>query len=119
MNHATDNDQSTTAGTAKIIYFLYLASLIVVIAITAIVGVILAYVNRDGAPDWLESHYRFQIRTFWMAAFYWVIGMMLLQFIIGWVILLFLIFWLILRCAKGIKYLDRREAYPDPETWLF
>ena len=117
MNQAPDNDQSATTGTAKIVYLLYLASIIV--GLTAIVGLILAYVNREDAPDWLESHYRFQIRTFWMAVFYWVTGVMLLQLIIGWLILLFLLFWLIVRCAKGIKYLDRRQAYPIPETWLF
>lgn len=117
VNHATDNDQSATVGTAKIVNILYLAS--IVIGITAIVGLILAYVNREDAPDWLESHYRFQIRTFWMGVFYWVTGMMLLNFIIGWVILLFLFFWLIVRCAKGIKYLDRKEAYPAPMSWMF
>ena len=117
VNHANDNDQSTSTGTAKIVYFLYLASII--INIIAIVGLILVYVNKDDAPAWLESHYRFQIRTFWMAVFYWVTGIMLLHFIIGWVVLLFLFFWLIVRCAKGLKYIDRREAYPNPETWLF
>jgi uncharacterized membrane protein len=117
VNHATGNDQFTTAGTAKIVYILYLASIL--IGITAIVGLILAYVNREDAPDWLQSHYRFQIRTFWMAVFYWVTGIILLNFIIGWVVLLFLLFWLIVRCAKGIKYLDRREAYPTPMTWMF
>src|SRR4051794_34155120 len=50
--------------TAKLIYILYLASLIV--GVTAIVGLIMAYVNRGGAPEWVETHYRLQIRTFWI-----------------------------------------------------
>src|SRR5688500_4715856 len=36
--------------TAKLVYILYLASLIV--GITAIIGVIIAYVNRGDAPAW-------------------------------------------------------------------
>src|SRR5438477_11416343 len=49
------------ADTAKIVYILYLVSLI--FGLTSIVGVIMAYVNRADAPGWVRSHYRFQIRT--------------------------------------------------------
>ena len=116
MNETTDNN-SAGAGTAKLVYILYLVSLL--IGITALVGLIIAYVNRDDAPGWLQSHYRFQIRTFWIGALYMIVGTLLLQFLIGLVILLFFIFWLILRCAKGIKYLDKQEAYPNPVSWMF
>ena len=89
------------------------------IGITAIVGLIVAYVPRDDAPGWLQSHYQFQIRTFWIGLLYMIVGIMLLQFLIGLLILLFFIFWLIVRCAKGIKYLDKEEAYPEPGSWMF
>jgi uncharacterized membrane protein len=26
--------------------------------------------------------------------------------------------WFIVRCALGLNRLLRREAYPDPESWL-
>ena len=117
MNKVTDNEQPTTAGTAKIIYILYLVG--IVIGITAIAGLIMAYVNRDGAPDWLKSHYQFQIRTFWIGALYLFIGVLLSQFIIGLFIILFWLLWLIVRCAKGVKYIDQKEAYPDPKGWMF
>ena len=116
MNETTDNNNAG-AGTAKLVYILYLVSLL--IGITAIVGLIIAYVNRDDAPGWLQSHYRFQVRTFWIGALYMFVGILLLQFLIGLLILLFFIFWLIVRCAKGIKYLDKEEAYPDPGSWMF
>ena len=48
-----------------------------------------------------------------------IVGTLLLQFLVGLLILLFFIFWLIVRCAKGIKYLDREEAYPEPGSWMF
>lgn len=117
MNDATNNEKSASTGTAKIIYILYLVSII--IGITAIAGLIMAYVNKDDAPDWLKSHYHFQIRTFWIGALYLFIGVLLSQFIIGLFIILFWLLWLIVRCAKGIKFLDREEAYPDPTGWLF
>ena len=117
MNEITDNEKPAGTGTAKIIYFLYLASIL--IGITAIAGLIMAYVNRNDAPDWLKSHYQFQIRTFWIGALYLFIGVLLSQFIIGLLILLFWLLWLIVRCARGIKYLDRREAHPDPTGWMF
>ena len=117
MNDTGNNEKSVSTGTARIIYFLYLASIL--IGITAIAGLIMAYVNRDDAVDWLKSHYQFQIRTFWIGAMYLFIGVLLSQFIIGLLVLLFFLLWLIVRCARGIKYLDRREAYPDPAGWMF
>ena len=102
---------------AKLIYILYLVSII--IGISAIAGLIMAYINRDDSPDWLNSHYRFQIRTFWIGALYLFIGLLLSQVIIGLFILLFWLLWLIVRCAKGLKYLDREEAYPNPTGWMF
>ena len=117
MNDVTDNGKPASTGIAKIIYILYLVSII--IGITAIVGLIMAYVNKDDAPDWLKSHYQFQIRTFWIGALYLFIGVLLSQFIIGLFIILFWLLWLIVRCAKGIKYLVQEVAYPAPTDWMF
>jgi uncharacterized membrane protein len=117
VNEITSNEKSDTAGSAKLVYILYLISII--IGITAIVGLVIAYVNRDDAADWLKSHYRFQIRTFWIGALYLFIGVLLYQLVIGAFILLFWLFWLIVRCAKGMKYLDRQQAHPAPQSWMF
>lgn len=118
MNTDTFNANVPGAGTAKIIYILYLVS--IVISITAIVGLIMAYVNRDDdTPAWLQSHYQFQIRTFWIGALYLFVGILLFQFIIGWVILLYWLVWVIVRCTKGLKYLNRQEAFPNPKIWGF
>ena len=117
MNDVTDNEKPASTAIAKMIYILYLVSII--IGITAIVGLIMAYVNKDDAPDWLKSHYQFQIRTFWIGALYLFIGVLLSQFIIGLFIILFWLLWLIVRCAKGIKYLVQEVAYPAPKDWMF
>ena len=102
---------------AMIVYIAYLASL--AFPPLAIVGLVLAYVNRDAAPDWLKSHYTFQIRTFWIGLLYTAIGVVTLIIIIGWFIFLFVAIWMIIRCVKGMKYLGNAEPYPNPTTWLW
>ena len=81
------------AGTAKVIYILYLVS--IVVGITSIIGVIMAYVKKSDAPDWLASHYRFQIRTFWMGFLYSLVGMITMPVMIGFLVFLFVLVWLI------------------------
>jgi uncharacterized membrane protein len=117
MTEAAASDNPTTEGTAKIIYILYLVA--IVLGITGIVGVVMAYIYKGDAPDWLKSHYQFQIRTFWIGALYMVIGVILTFVFIGFFILLFLVVWLIIRCVKGMKSLDQKEAHPDPTGWMF
>ena len=104
-------------GTARIIYILYLVALAV--GITGLVGVVMAYVNKDGAPEWLQSHYHFQIRTFWIGLLYNVIGLVTTLVLIGWVILALALVWFIIRCVKGLKSLNNGEAVPNPESWMF
>jgi uncharacterized membrane protein len=117
MNNHTESLKPSTEGSAKLVYIMYLLSIL--FGITSIVGLIIAYVNRDDAPPWLQSHYQFQIRTFWIGFLYLLIGFMLYQVIIGFFILLFWLVWLIVRCAKGMKSLDQREPYPNPAGWFF
>ncbi len=111
-----ESTQETTKGTVKIIYVLYLVG--VVFWLTGIIGVVMAYVNRGDAPDWLKTHYQFQIRTFWIGALYMLIGAILTIFVIGYILIILWMVWLIIRCIKGIKYLDKEEAYPSPTKWL-
>ncbi len=107
--------ESTT--TAKIIYFLLIVSTI--FGITCIIAVVMAYINNDDVDNWLQTHYRFQIRTFWIGLLYFVIGAVLSPFIIGYLVFLFTFFWLIIRCAKGLKQLEKQQPVNNPESWMF
>ena len=123
----SDQEISATAGaatgnpadasTAKLIYILYLVG--IVVGITSLVGVIMAYVKKSEAPAWVQSHYRFQIRTFWMGMLYSIIGMITLPIMIGALILLFVLIWLIMRCIKGMGHAERGEPVQNVETWMF
>ena len=105
---------STTVPT--IIYVLYLANFL--LPFTGLIGVIMAYINK-GDDNFLQSHYQFQIRTFWIGLLYLIIGALLTVIIIGWLILLFYAIWLIVRCVKGLKYLGKQEPMPEPTSWMF
>lgn len=106
---------STT--TPKIIYILFLANM--VIPFLGIIGVVMAYINKDDAPEWLQSHYQFQIRTFWIGSLFFLLGLVLSLVLIGYFLILFTIVWVIIRCVKGMKSLDAIQAHPDPKSWMF
>jgi uncharacterized membrane protein len=117
MTQLEPRPAETSASNAKVIYILYLVS--IVVGLTGLVGVIMAYVYRKDAPDWLRSHYRFQIRTFWIGLLYVVLGMLLTAVFVGFLVLLFWLVWLIIRCVKGMQQLERSEPVSDVETWLW
>lgn len=105
------------SGNANLIYILYLVS--IVVGITAIIGVVMAYMAKDEAPDWLRSHYNNQINIFWKGLLYSIIGGILCVIMIGFIILLFALIWYIVRTVKGMQSLSRGEPYPNPSSWLF
>lgn len=116
----TSVESALTGGNksnATIVYILYLASLIV--GVTGIIGVIMAYVAKGEAPDWLKSHYIFLIRTFWIGLLFAVIGIVLMIVLIGWIVLLFTLVWWIVRCVQGLNYLGKNQAVPNYQSWLF
>ncbi len=106
-----------TGSNAKIVYILYLSSII--FGVTSIVGVIMAYLNKAQAPEWLQSHYRYQIRTFWIGILFGFIGGLLTLVVIGIFILLFVLVWLIVRCVKGLMALDKQQPMANAGTWFW
>jgi len=82
--------------------------------ITWIVGVIIDYVKKDEAVGtWLESHYRWQIRTFWWGLLWGVIGSILLLILVGWFVLVAAGIWIIYRVVKGAIYLSEGKPLPS------
>jgi uncharacterized membrane protein len=102
-------------GAALFGYILLLASLIFMV--TGVIAVVIAYIYRDEAPAWLQSHYQLQIRTFWISLLVVAIGTLLLKVMIGFLIMLVWLVWFLARCIKGVRYINRRRPYPNPESW--
>ncbi|MBN2646820.1 MAG: hypothetical protein JXR44_03435 [Thiotrichales bacterium] len=113
---ASPNTPPVSSTVPTLIYILYLLNLLV--PFTSLIGLILAYVNK-GDGNYLDSHYRFQIRTFWIGLLIGLIGAVMTLIMIGWLVLGLLVIWLIIRCAIGLKYLGRRSAIPNPASWGF
>lgn len=106
-----------TTPTAKVIYILLIVSTMV--GVTGIIGLIMAYVFKDESEDWLQTHYRFQIRTYWIGLLYVLIGLLTLTINLGYFILLFTFVWMIVRCSKGLKQLENSQPVDNLESWLF
>ncbi|MDR5876510.1 DUF4870 domain-containing protein [Halomonas sp. CUBES01] len=101
---------------AMVIYALYLASF--VLGLTSVIGVVIAYVYKGKGPVWLDEHYRYQIRTFWIGVVYGIICLLLTPILIGFLLMLVLAVWLIIRCVKGFKGLQEKRAPSNVTTWL-
>lgn len=81
----------------------------------SIIAVILNYVKRSEVEgSWLESHYRWQIRTFWFAALWVVVAVLLAFTVIGLpltvAILLAVTFWLVYRVVRGWLALNNQAT---------
>ncbi|WP_290908247.1 DUF4870 domain-containing protein [Halomonas sp.] len=100
-----------------VVYALYLISFVV--GFTSVIGVVIAYVYRGKGPAWLDEHYRYQIRTFWIGLLYATIASILVLVVIGIPLLIALAVWLIVRCVKGFRGLQEKRAPDNVDTWLF
>jgi uncharacterized membrane protein len=85
------------------------------IGLSAIVAVVINYVKKEEvAGTWLESHFRWQIRTFWFGLLWGVIGGLLFVVVIGWFILMADAVWIIYRIVKGWLNLNDGKPMPLP-----
>lgn len=79
--------------------------------ITWFVAVIINYVKRDSVRGtWLDSHFKWQIRTFWFSLIWGVIGGFTYWVFLGYWILLIIPFWIAYRVIKG--FIRLREGKP-------
>ncbi len=85
------------------------------IGLSAIVAVVINYVKREEvAGTWLESHFRWQIRTFWFGLLWGVVGTLLYVIVVGWFILVADALWIIYRIVKGWLNLNDGKPMPLP-----
>jgi len=101
---------------ALVVYILYLVGL--VIGISGLVGLVIAYVNRGKASGFVETHYTWQIRTFWIGLLYAAISIVLMLLAVGFVLAFAVAVWFIVRCIMGIQALQRGEPIKNPQSWL-
>jgi uncharacterized membrane protein len=133
----TDNTEVSTAPApglvtvAHLVYALHALSLLIgvttaativgafVFGVPSIIAVVINYIKRGEARGtFLESHFRWQIRTFWFALLWCVVAGMLFVTFVGIPIALVIFFgtgvWAIYRIARGwLALRDRKPMYAN------
>lgn len=106
-----DTAMDSSRNFATAVYALQAASFL--LFITAIVAVVLAYIKRgESRGTWLESHFRWQIRTFWWSLLWGLLGLATALVLVGYVILLSNAAWVVYRIARGwINLADGKAMY--------
>jgi uncharacterized membrane protein len=130
-NETNDATPQALYDWTQIIYALHALSLLVGIIGTAtvigafllgwpsIIAVIMNYMKRsEVAGTWLESHFRWQIRTFWFGLLWaglcalFVVATFGIGIVVAWLPLGVLAIWFIYRVARGWMALrERRPMY--------
>ena len=85
----------------------------------SIIAVILNYIKRGEARGtWVDSHFRWQIRTFWFGLLWvglcalFVIGTLGIGILIAWLPLLVVSVWFVYRVVRGwLALKERRQMY--------
>jgi uncharacterized membrane protein len=121
-----DGAPASLSTIAQIIYGLHALSIFIgvtsaitivgafVFGLPSIVAVILNYIYRaDTRGTYLESHFRWQIRTFWFALLWIFIAVMLFVTLVGiplaWALCIGAGLWVIYRVARGWLALQDRK----------
>jgi len=100
-----------------IISLLYLSSFI--LGVTAIVGVVLAFVWKgDAKEEWEKSHYEYLINTFWIGLVGSIVSVLLMIVLIGFLLLPAVAVLVVVRSVLSLINAQKREPMPNPGTWL-
>jgi uncharacterized membrane protein len=115
-NDSRQPDLQSLKNIATAVYALQAASFLLVI--TYFIAVMLNYIKRDDVRGtWLESHFRWQIRTFWFGLLWFALGGLTFFIVIGWFVLFAASLWLIYRILKGwLNLNDGKPMYAGAAT---
>jgi uncharacterized membrane protein len=106
-----------TTTMAHVVYALYVLN--AATGIAGIIGLIIAYLKRrDVTGTWLETHYQWQIRTFWIGIVAVIVGLILMKVFIGILIIVATGIWYIWRIIKGWTRLGSNRPLEDPTGWV-
>ena len=126
MELSTNTVPNSAVTVTQVIYGLHALSIFIgvtsvvtivgafVFGVPSIIAVIVNYAYRANVRGtFLESHFQWQIRTFWFALLWVTIGLMLFVTLIGiplaWIICIAAGIWVIYRVARGWLTLQDRK----------
>lgn len=99
----------------QLVYGLYLLSFL--IGISGLIGLVFAYLNRGKAGGWVDSHYTYAIRTFWIGLLYGFVSVILSLAVVGVLLAVLTVVWVVIRCIIGLQKAAAGEPIAKPETW--
>ncbi len=114
--------QPTSAGGfdfnhPTIISLLYLASPL--LGVTALIGIVLAYVWRNEPhAEWESSHYRYLIRTFWLGLIGSAVSVLFMIVLVGFLLLAAVFVLVVVRCVLSLVNAQKQQPMPNAETWF-
>jgi len=114
INDIFSTNKPTPTSLVKITHACYLLqALFFVTCLSLFVALIINYIKYfEVRGTWLESHFKWQIRTFWYALMWSFIGLLTFIFIIGWVIWGLTFLWIIYRIVRGwLALTDGKPMY--------
>lgn len=116
VSTATANEVSENQkNLVLVVYILQAASFLV--GITSIAGVVINYIKMDEVKGtWLESHFKWQLKTFWWGLLGGFVGILLSVILIGIPLLFVVAIWVIYRIIKG--WLAYNEGKPMPDSFF-
>ncbi len=115
---ATSTEDLTKFKNLTIItHCLYAAG--VFLGITAVVGVIIAYIKRgETAGSIYQSHMTYAIRTFWWGTLFGIIGLFTTFLIIGFPILIFGTVQYLVRVVRALLAIFDDKAIANPKSFF-
>jgi len=132
------NQSFTEKSIVVIVYIFYLAG-IFSFSLSTIVGLIIAYIKRRSSSPVAQTHFTFQIYTFWLPllfSLFFLLGALVFALALflsptlgatlgvglyaAFVIYLLLFLpWYLIRIIKGIIYANDNRAISQPRSWWF
>nr|VFK55113.1 MAG: Uncharacterized membrane protein [Candidatus Kentron sp. TUN] len=108
--HTLDKKTKSAKRVTTLVYLLQAVSFL--FGITFLIAIIINYIKKEEVQGtWLESHFRWQIRTFWFSILWNLIGVATV-FTIGYPIFIVTFIWIIYRIVKGwMRLADGKEMY--------
>lgn len=111
-----DQLQDPNKNIALIVYGLQLLGVLTG-GIAFIVSIVLNYIKRDDvAGTFLESHFEWQIKTFWISLIWGIVGFVLAITVFllpaAWIIWFVVMIWVIYRAIKGLLNLLENKPMP-------
>jgi uncharacterized membrane protein len=99
--------------TTRFVYLMQALSFI--LGVTSVIGVVVNYMRlAEVRGTWLESHFVWQIRTFWFQVLWGLVGLVTLVFLVGLLIWAAVYFWTLYRVVKGwLNLAEERPMYAD------